>query len=642
MTPSPSDQTSYHQRGPTLDQMWIDGKEGQLLPFEHQLLAACAEGLPCEAKTIIWHEERPQYPKRSTDEIRIRGEFLRYLMLGGCAKVHIHTRGIQLTGAFIQCEKNMDGIWKVDLQGASLPNPVFLFGCYLEGSLNLAGASVPSLGLDACRIKGLVGDGLEVKRSLNLRKGFHCEGDVRLIGSKIEGQLDCHDGRFEGRLTCQEASIGNGVYLNSTDKSDDKVFSCEGVVIFANATIGGDVDAKGGCFKCKDQAFFANRATIHGDLGFEAAEFVGTISLTGCKIGGALSFTGCSMQGKPSLHLRGSTITNTLFWRDIQQITGEVDFSGSACQVLSFDRASWFDGGKASAENTGSDPSNDVSATHDDTTPQTSGHSGSQTKSNSKRHIKLDNFSYQGFSNLPDGANAQFWIDWLKVQPDDHLTRKYRPKPWSQLAGVLDSMGYEGEAKAVKIEREHMLTRFMARHDPEDSRSRLLSLNWLRVQWRRLWGVTIDYGYQPMKVIYLLILLILLTTGINGWAAYQGIMAPTHPLIFKEAMTDDEGNPIGFINPVCAENWVYFKAEECNHQVPSEYSAFSALMYSADVVIPVINFRQEDDWSPRVVDHKGNFIWSGNLVRLWEWIAIVLGWVFSLMFVSAVSGAIRR
>lgn len=119
-------------------------------------------------------------------------------------------------------------------------------------------------------------------------------------------------------------------------------------------------------------------------------------------------------------------------------------------------------------------------------------------------------------------------------------------------------------------------------------------------------------------------------------------MAPTHPLIFKEARVNGNGEQAGQIDPICAKNWVHFLDTKCKSQMPSEYSEFSSFMYSADIALPVVNLRQEDDWSPRVVDQQGNTILSGHLVRIWEWIAIVLGWVLSLMFVSAVGGTIRR
>ena len=70
---------------------------------------------------------------------------------------------------------------------------------------------------------------------------------------------------------------------------------------------------------------------------------------------------------------------------------------------------------------------------------------------------------------------------------------------------------------------------------------------------------------------------------------------------------------------------------------------FNALIYSIDVAVPVVNFRMQDDWSPRVVDwQSGETDWAGWWVRSWEWLQVSFGWAFSLLFVSAIGGIIRR
>ena len=81
---------------------------------------------------------------------------------------------------------------------------------------------------------------------------------------------------------------------------------------------------------------------------------------------------------------------------------------------------------------------------------------------------------------------------------------------------------------------------------------------------------------------------------------------------------------------------------DCAAAMPSEYSGFEPLLYSADVVLPIINLRQKIDWAPRIVYADGNRWPLGELVRNWEWFQIVAGWMLSLLFVSAIGGAIRR
>jgi len=81
-------------------------------------------------------------------------------------------------------------------------------------------------------------------------------------------------------------------------------------------------------------------------------------------------------------------------------------------------------------------------------------------------NTKLDNFTYSGFSNLPDNCKPAFWIEFLNQQPQDHLAKNFKPRPWEQLASVLDTMGYQEEALELRIEKQKLQTNFMAKHEP--------------------------------------------------------------------------------------------------------------------------------------------------------------------------------
>ena len=97
--------------------------------------------------------------------------------------------------------------------------------------------------------------------------------------------------------------------------------------------------------------------------------------------------------------------------------------------------------------------------------------------------------------------------------------------------------------------------------------------------------------------------------------------------------------------------------EICTRAMPSEYSTFSPFAYALDVLLPVVDLRQEKYWSPRVTDAGGKVIaplwptapWSwlrewgiGHLARWLEWILVIFGWYYSALAVDAVTGVIRR
>ena len=56
---------------------------------------------------------------------------------------------------------------------------------------------MPLLNLTGSWTGAIGADGLKVKGSLFLRNGFHAEGEVRLLGATIGGNLDARGGTFK-------------------------------------------------------------------------------------------------------------------------------------------------------------------------------------------------------------------------------------------------------------------------------------------------------------------------------------------------------------------------------------------------------------------------------------------------------------
>jgi hypothetical protein len=85
----------------------------------------------------------------------------------------------------------------------------------------------------------------------------------------------------------------------------------------------------------------------------------------------------------------------------------------------------------------------------------------------------------------------------------------------------------------------------------------------------------------------------------------------------------------------------------CN-SLPAEYTTFSPLAYSLDILLPLVDLGQEKSWGPLVPTPKqpiyGEFFSfsAAHFVRLLNWIEILYGWIASLLFVAIVSGMSRR
>ena len=138
-------------------------------------------------------------------------------------------------------------------------------------------------------------------------------------------------------------------------------------------------------------------------------------------------FTGGSFEGKPAVNLKNSKIDGILFWRDIEQAAGELNLTGASCLTINMDKESW----------------------------------------EKPEQIRLDAFTYSGFSELPEGCDSEFWKAFLERQPDKHLKERFRPNPYTQLANVLENMGHEQEAVAVRIEQRRRQCAFTKLYEPK-------------------------------------------------------------------------------------------------------------------------------------------------------------------------------
>ena len=712
--------------GRNLDDLWLDGETSKLHPAEWKLLECAASGEVC-----LLGETLPSLPTETTT---IRAEFLRFLALGGDAQNPLHERGIQLVGAYVECEDDLDFL------GTILPGNLTLTNCTIDGSIVFRDAQAETIALSGCTVHAILADrlvttggvylndnfeasgtvrfagtkiggdfdctngqfnndnetlscdgmetsgavflcdgfkaagtvrlaGARIRKNLFcingqfdgsdislicdnvktngtvfLNRGFKASGTVRLLGAKIGADLACDSGQFNGKIValhCDGIEVSGAVFLNDGFNASGTVkilaakirgdlacrngvfrgpevalhahgaefggncfldhnFLAHGTVNLSSATIAHNLYCQGGTFSCKSQAIHAPRITVGDNINLgKDCRVAGQVSFQAAEVGGDITFAHGSFEGKPSVNLRNAKIEGMLVWRDIEHARGELNLSGASCRTLNMDWKSW----------------------------------------EKPDQVRIDNFTYSGFSELPTGCDANFWTNWLERQPARHLEERYRPKPYAQLATVLDAMGHEEEARAIRIEQRKRQSLFTRKFEAVPNRfesklARKLVVFWNFIQW-----LVVSYGYRPGKAVFFLFGMMVIGSVVYHFAARDGIMTPTHPLIFKEAAG-------GFIPKQCSKNWVYpandIKAK-CEAAIPSEYSSFNAIAYSIDTAIPVVNLRMESDWSPRVVTWDEGLPYSpGWWVRTWEWLQIAFGWGFSLLFVSAIGGVIRR
>jgi hypothetical protein len=205
--------------------------------------------------------------------------------------------------------------------------------------------------------------------------------------------------------------------------------------------------------------------------------------------------------------------------------------------------------------------------------------------------LLLNGFEYNFFSgSAPTGWRSR--LEWLRrYKPDE-----FNPQPFMTLVAVLRRAGYDRDAKRIAIARHREARRYMWRGSPR----------WLGSM---LMGATCGHGYRP----WLAAMWAMLFIGI-GYVVFD--LKPTEVVPLKEpAATQYHSNKMS---------------------LPDGYPIFQPLLYSADVLLPIVNLQQKEYWAPNATEPQG------KLARLYLPLHVLAGWFFTTLFVVGVTGLIRR
>jgi hypothetical protein len=607
----------------------------------------------------------------------IRAELIRWLCVDAEARTRVDPRGILVLGAKIAGE--------LDLSFACVPFPLRLMRCRLTHDAKLNSAEIPSLALAGTWVRSVRADRANVSGNVFLREGFSAEGEVRLLGAQIGGNLECTGGTFKNppqkgiegsgkALAADRANVRGDVFLREG-------FSAEGEVRLLGAQIGGDLACMKGRFKnAGGEALNAERAEVKGDVflsdGFTAE---GEVRLLGTQIDGNLECAGGRFNNPPqegiegsgkALSADGANVTGSVFLSGGFRAEGEVRLLGAqigvvlACtrgtfknpagDALSADGAnvkgSVFLSGGFSAEGEvrllGAQIGGNLECTGGRFTELTAQNATVQgaffwrrlknaagaTLDLSKASVGaiadqeaswpergklfLDGFVYQHIAAGPTGAPTRLkWLD--REQP-------FTLQPFRQLAKVLRETGDARGAREVLYETEH---RRRKEHDRTwHSRLRSLILRW-----------TIGYGLRPLRALVCLGALTLAGFGLFYLGYFGGAVVPTDEDAYK--FLQGTGYP------------------------PAYYPRFHAFAYSLENSFPLVSLGQKDHWTPKPegpavenvakpqsIEALHNIGVSGvhpfrmsvpGFLRYFLWFQIVVGWTLAAFFVAGLTRIVR-
>ncbi len=371
-------------------------------------------------------------------------------------------------------------------------------------------------------------DGINVKGSVFLRQGFHAQGEVRLLGAKIGGDLDCTSpnpgctlhcralgAKIGGDLDCTGSRFENPPQTRTTKggkvervPGTGTALNADGINVKGSAFLSGEFHAQGevrlvgakigGVFSCigggfenpppegvegSGRALSADGINVKGGVflqqGFHAQ---GEVRLPGAQIASDLSCIGGTFT---KLTAQTATITGNFVWCDVRQPEGAalvLDLMNASAGSIADDKASWPAPG----------------------------------------NLLLDGFVYKRISEGPRDAKTR--LEWLGLQ------KPFTPQPYRQLAKVLGEEGDPRGAREVLYEMEKALRR-------EDAKKLKGLRRWAARGWSGLLRLTIGYGYRTGTAFLWLVILVILGTLLYRTGEVFRAMTPTE----KEAYSSFRG-----------------------------------------------------------------------------------------------------
>jgi hypothetical protein len=294
-----------------------------LSPTEEKVVRAAQDGTEADCGGLGGDEDlqnvdgtRMPLGEQWPDTRNVRAELIRWLCIDREARERVDPRGVWIRRARIT------GL--LDLSSTKVLFPILLLNCRLEQDLNLRFAKMPALSLEGSWTKTICANGIDLEGNILLRKGFHAEGEVGLLGATIGGDLIATEGTFRNptgqALNADRAKIGGSIFMKRGANAEGKNgFVAEGEVVLLGAKIGGNLEADGGTFKNRNRdALSADGIKVDGGVhlrsGFSAE---GTVRLPGATIGGNLDMYGGTFKNSNgyALFAVGAKIGGNVFMR---------------------------------------------------------------------------------------------------------------------------------------------------------------------------------------------------------------------------------------------------------------------------------------------------------------------------------------
>jgi hypothetical protein len=332
---------------------------------------------------------------RGRQDRMVRGEVIRFLLLGGVAVEAGDLPALRLTGAHIT--------GALELEHAEIMAPISLHECRFDERMSVFGSHLRRLSLDRSVMPGLLASMTTFDASLGLT-GCRSTREISLMGARIGGALFLNGAELTGPVTALD-----GTWLSvGTDVLARDGFTGRGALLLDNAEIGGSLRWEGAVLDNPDGVALSGqdlRVGANADLcdGFSAN---GAVRLRYAEVTSRLCFERATLTvpvGKTALDCR-HVVARELVLLPTGPPAGIVDLSHARIGLLRDTAATW--------------PS----------------------------ALRLDGLTYETMAELDNRADR---LRWLRLDPGG-----FRPQAYTQLAQVYRSVGRDDDARTVLLAGE--------------------------------------------------------------------------------------------------------------------------------------------------------------------------------------------
>ena len=580
--------------------------EAALSDSEITLFQSSANGEVAKYEAHNDRQDKLEQSKHREENYVLKADRIAWLCTDKEVLKLLTNKGLQLDGAKI------DGT--LDLRFVTPDIPLTFTRCIFNDSILLEQAKVKALSFEGTHVESINAESIEVDGSVCLNKGFKASGEVRFLGSKINGSLECDNGHFLNpngiALNVDRANISGYVYLIDE-------FEAKGEVNLLNAVIGASFQCDGGQFhnqkenqKSEDnsgKALVADGMSVKGFVSLgnmtnkKPFNAMGEVRLVGATIGDSFNCNGGEFgnQFGTALDASGITVGGTVFLGGQFTSNSRIRLVGAnisgALDLLEMTGCS---AGEIYLQSANADL---ILFNNAFVLPQDNHAPTIRLTELTYKNINVYERDDDGFRpKIPNGkALLALLRHSIKKSQDPKVS--FSLQPYEQAARVLRMNGYKRAATQVLV----------------GGREDLLSYGDLKLwtkAWNHLLGIVIDYGYRPHKALVVVLIFVILGSFLFGRGFSGGL--------FLRARRYPDMN---------------------------DYPPFNNIVYSIDTFVPIVDLSQKNYWFPNANAGRETTIpflgirktW-GRLLRYYFWVHTSLGWILSVLWVASLSNLVRK